>query len=80
MKMEMRHLQSPLTSSAPPTQTLTPVVPYASQKGIPVGLEGTIPTADMLNVLSAQRESVNIADYKDRLNTTSSTTTVHIVC
>jgi hypothetical protein len=67
MKMEMRHLQSPLTSSAPPTPTLTPVVPYASQKGIPVGLEGTIAPADLLNVLSAHRESVNTADGKDRL-------------
>lgn len=65
MKLEMRHLQSPLTSSAPPTQ-LTPVLPYASTKGIPVGLEGTIAPADMLNVLSAQRESVNTADGKDQ--------------
>jgi hypothetical protein len=66
MKLEMRHLQSPLASSAPPTPT-TPVVPYASQKGIPVGLEGTIAPADMLNVLSAHRESVNTADGKDQL-------------
>lgn len=66
MKMEMRQLQSPLASSAPPTPTLTPVVPYASTKGIPVGLEGTIAPADMLNVLSAHRESVNTADGKDR--------------
>jgi GDNF-inducible zinc finger protein 1 len=61
MKMEMRQLQSPLASSAPPTPT-TPVIPYGSNKGIPVGLEGT--TADMLNVLSAHRESVNTADGK----------------
>lgn len=67
MKMEMRHMQSPLTSSAQPTQ-LTPVLPYASTKGIPVGLEGTIAPADMLNVLSAQRESVNTADGKDQLS------------
>lgn len=66
MKMEMRQsLQSPLASSAPPTPTITPVVPYASTKGIPVGLEGTIAPADMLNVLSAHRESVNTADGKD---------------
>lgn len=58
----MRQLQSPLTSSAPPTPT-TPQVPYG--KGIPVGLEGTIAPADMLNVLSAHRESVNTADGKD---------------
>lgn len=61
----MRQLQSPLASSAPPTPT-TPVVPYASNKGIPVGLEGTIAPADMLNVLSAHRESVNTADGKDQ--------------
>lgn len=65
MKMEMRQLQSPLASSAPPTPILTPVVPYSSTKGIPVGLEGTIASADMLNVLSAHRESVNTADGKD---------------
>jgi GDNF-inducible zinc finger protein 1 len=65
IKLEMRHLQSPLASSAPPTPT-TPMVPYASQKGIPVGLEGTIAPADMLNVLSAHRESVNTADGKDQ--------------
>lgn len=64
MKMEMRQLQSPLASSAPPTPT-TPVVPYGNTKGIPVGLEGTIPSAEMLNVLSAHRESVNTADGKD---------------
>ena len=61
----MRQLQSPLASSAPPTPT-TPVVPYGSTKGIPVGLEGTIPSAEMLNVLSAHRESVNTADGKDQ--------------
>lgn len=65
MKMEMRQLQSPLASSAPPTPTI-PVMPYASNKGIPVGLEGTIAPADMLNVLSAHRESVNTADGKDQ--------------
>lgn len=64
MKMEMRQLQSPLASSAPPTPT-TPLVPYASTKGIPVGLEGTIAPADMLNVLSAHRESVHTADGKE---------------
>ena len=64
MKMEMRQLQSPLASSAPPTPT-TPVVPYGSNKGIPAGLEGTIAPADMLNVLSAHRESVNTADGKE---------------
>lgn len=41
------------------------MVPYASTKGIPVGLEGTIAPADMLNVLSAHRESVHTADGKD---------------
>lgn len=64
MKMEMRQLQSPLASSAPPTP-ITPLVPYASTKGIPVGLEGTIAPADILNVLSAHRESVHTADGKD---------------
>lgn len=66
MKMEMRQLQSPLASSAPPTPTTTPMVPYANTKGIPVGLEGTIAPADLLNVLSAHRESVNTADGKDQ--------------
>lgn len=62
MKME-RQLQSPLASSAPPTPT-TPVAPYGSNK-VPIGLEGTIAPADMLNVLSAHRESVNTADGKN---------------
>ncbi|KAL7041315.1 hypothetical protein ACKWTF_000722 [Chironomus riparius] len=63
MKMEMRQLQSPIgPSSVPPTPT-TPIVPYPG-KGIPVGLEGTIAPTDMLNVLSAHRESVNTADGK----------------
>lgn len=66
MKMEMRQLQSPLASSAPPTPTTPVVLPYGSNKGIPVGLEGTIAPADMLNVLSAHRESVNTADGKDQ--------------
>jgi hypothetical protein len=66
MKMEMRQLQSPLATSAPPTPT-TPVAPYGSNKGIPIGLEGTIAPADMLNVLSAHRESVNTADGKNPL-------------
>lgn len=70
MKMEMRQLQSPLASSAPPTPT-TPLVPYGSNKGIPVGLEGTIAPADMLNVLSAHRESVNTADGKELFKTTT---------
>lgn len=69
MKMEMRQLQSPLASSAPPTPTI-PVMPYSSNKGIPVGLEGTIAPADMLNVLSAHRESVNTADGKDQPSST----------
>lgn len=65
MKMEMRQLQSPIgPSSAPPTPT-TPIASYTgSGKGIPVGLEGTIAPTDMLNVLSAHRESVNTADGK----------------
>lgn len=59
----MRQLQSPLATSAPPTPT-TPVAPFAGNKGIPGSLEGTIAPADMLNVLSAHRESVNTADGK----------------
>lgn len=66
MKLEMRQLQSPLASSAPPTPT-TPVASYGSNKGVPIGLEGTIAPADMLNVLSAHRESVNTADGKKLL-------------
>lgn len=62
----MRQLQSPIASSAPPKPT-TPVAPYGSNKGVPVGLEGTIAPADMLNVLSAHRESVNTADGKEPL-------------
>lgn len=61
--MEFRPMQSPVASSAPPTPT-TPVASYAATKGIPCGLEGTIAPADMLNVLSAHRESVNTADGK----------------
>jgi hypothetical protein len=59
--MEMRQLQSPLTASAP-----APTPPYgnACLKGGP-GLEGTIASADMINILSAaHRESVNTADGK----------------
>lgn len=64
MKMEMRQLQSPIgPSTAPPTPT-TPIVYPINVKGIPVGLEGTIAPTDMLNVLSAHRESVNTADGK----------------
>lgn len=69
MKMEMRQLQSPLASSAPPTPSTPVNLPYASNKGIPVGLEGTIAPADILNVLSAHRESVNTADGKDQPDT-----------
>lgn len=64
MKMEIR-MQSPIgPSTAPPTPT-TPITPYsAGVKGMPGSLEGTIATTDMLNVLSAHRESVNTADGK----------------
>jgi hypothetical protein len=56
-------LQSPLgPSSAPPTPT-TPIA-YPGSKGMPGGLEGTIAPTDMLNVLSAHRESVTTADGK----------------
>lgn len=71
MKMEMRQLQSPLgpsPSAAPPTPT-TPIAPYPG-KGIPTGLEGTVAPTDMLNVLSAHRESVNTADGKISSNLT----------
>lgn len=62
--MEMRQLQSPLgPSSAPPTPT-TPIATYPGGKGMPGGLEGTVAPTDMLNVLSAHRESVNTADGK----------------
>ncbi len=61
IKMEMRQLQSPLgPPSAPPTPT-TPIASYTGT-GKGIGLEGT--TTDMLNVLSAHRESVNTADGK----------------
>lgn len=75
MKMEMRQLQSPLgPSSAPPTPT-TPIAPYPAGKGIPAGLEGTVAPTDMLNVLSAHRESVNTADGKKEISSH-----IHSVC
>lgn len=56
-------MQSPLASTVPPTP-MTPIAAYAAVKGlVQSGLEGTTP-ADMLNVLSAHRESVNTADGK----------------
>lgn len=56
---EMRPIQSPLTSSAPPT----PTTPVAFMKGgLPGGLEGLNPTVDMISMLNAQRESVTTAD------------------
>ncbi|XP_062546572.1 zinc finger protein chinmo isoform X2 [Armigeres subalbatus] len=58
---EMRPIQSPLTSSAPPT----PTTPVAFMKGgLPGGLEGLNPTVDMISMLNAQRESVTTADGK----------------
>lgn len=79
MKMEMRQLQSPLgPSSAPPTPT-TPIAPYpGSGKGMPGGLEGTVAPTDMLNVLSAHRESVNTADGK--ISDRNSSSSTYIVC
>ena len=57
-------MQSPLASTVPPTP-MTPTAAYAAVKGlVQSGLEGTIAPADMLNVLSAHRESVNTADGK----------------
>ncbi|XP_021701430.1 zinc finger protein chinmo isoform X1 [Aedes aegypti] len=56
---EMRPIQSPLTSSAPPT----PTTPVAFMKGgLPGGLEGLNPTVDMISMLNVQRESVTTAD------------------
>lgn len=56
-------MQSPLASTVPPIP-MTPIAAYAAVKGlVQSGLEGTTP-ADMLNVLSAHRESVNTADGK----------------
>lgn len=63
MKMEMRPIQSPLTSSAPPTPT-TPVGFINVKGGLPGGLDGTMPAVDMLGILSATRESVTTADGK----------------
>ncbi|CAO1301950.1 unnamed protein product [Diamesa serratosioi] len=63
VKMEIRQMQSPL-ATVPPTP-MTPIAAYAAVKGlVQSGLEGTIAPADMLNVLSAHRESVNTADGK----------------
>lgn len=75
----MRQLQSPLgPSSAPPTPT-TPIAPYpGTGKGIPGGLEGTVAPTDMLNVLSAHRESVNTADGK--ISDSNSRSTYVCVC
>lgn len=59
---EMRPIQSPLTSSAPPT----PTTPVAFMKGgLPGGLEGLNPTVDMISMLNVQRESVTTADGKN---------------
>ncbi|KAL9706730.1 hypothetical protein quinque_010248 [Culex quinquefasciatus] len=63
VKMEMRPIQSPLTSSAPPTPT-TPVGFINVKGGLPGGLDGTMPAVDMLGILSATRESVTTADGK----------------
>jgi hypothetical protein len=70
IKMEMRQLQSPLgPTSAPPTPT-TPIASYTGTgKGLGGLVEGTIATTDMLNVLSAHRESVNTADGKSSSST-----------
>lgn len=57
-------MQSPLASTVPPTP-MTPIAAYAAVKGlVQSGLEGTIAPTEMLNVLSAHRESVNTADGK----------------
>lgn len=61
VKMEMRPIQSPLTSSAPPTPT-TPVGFINVKGGLPGGLDGTMGPVDMLGLLSATRESVTTAD------------------
>lgn len=61
VKMEMRPIQSPLTSSAPATPT-TPVGFINVKGGLPGGLDGSMPSVDMLSMLSAQRESVTTAD------------------
>jgi hypothetical protein len=78
MKMEMRQLQSPIGPTGTPTPT-TPIVSYANTKGIPTGLEGTIAPSDMLNVLSAHRESFNTADGKLHLHTQSSSSLFFIL-
>lgn len=60
-------MQSPIASNTTPPTPTTPVAAFAPGKGgLPGGLEGTIAPADinMLNVLSAHRESVNTADGK----------------
>lgn len=62
--MEIRQLQSPLTSTATPTPT-TPYIGNPCMKGGPQGLEGTIASTEMMNLLSAAHsESVNTADGK----------------
>ncbi|XP_053695929.1 zinc finger protein chinmo [Sabethes cyaneus] len=61
VKMEMRPIQSPLTSSAPPTPT-TPVGFINVKGGLPGGLDGTMPSVDVLTMLSAQRAGVAAAD------------------
>lgn len=63
--MEIRTMQSPLASNTTPPTPTTPVAAYATGKGgLPGGLEGTLAPADMINVLSAHRQSVNTADGK----------------
>ncbi|XP_049537750.1 zinc finger protein chinmo [Anopheles darlingi] len=57
VKMELRPIQSPLRSSAPSTPT-TPVG-FLHVKG---GLEASIPSAEMMGMLSAPRDSVTTAD------------------
>lgn len=74
-------MQSPIASSAPPTPT-TPVgfINVSKGCGLPGGLEAT--PADMLNVLSAQRESVNTADgnsKRDYLNNRLRTIKINLI-
>ncbi len=60
-------MQSPIVPNITPPTPTTPVAYGATGKtgGLPGGLGGTIASsADMLNVLSAHRESVNTADGK----------------
>lgn len=81
--MEIRSMQSPTASSAPPTPT-TPVgfINVTKGCGLPGGLEASIAPADMLNVLSAQRESVNTADgnsKRDYLNNRLRTIKIYLI-